>query len=146
MCQKILDPPGAHDQTVGVCARYHMHPPNTINQLRILSSATLIFFTTHKFCTIKRSVVGLQSTSLGLQPNPACGRACTQAHTSFQDDISTQDTLLSNFDFLHFIQILLSLKDQWWSFGPPLWDSGPILNAFDGHDDLGGCDKTFFIL
>ena len=38
---------------------------------------------------------------------------------------SSQDTLLSNFHFLHYIQILHCLKDQWWAFGPPLWASGP---------------------
>ena len=56
---------------------------------------------------------------------------------------SIQDTFLSNFDFLHYTQILHYLKDQWWAFCPPLWASGPILHASVGPDDLGGCGETF---
>ena len=94
---------------------------------------------------LKRAVVDLWPTTLGLQPNPACGRTCTQARSSSQDYKSCQDTLLNNFDFLHNTQTLQCLKDQWWAFGPPLSASGPILDAFFGWNDLGGSCKTFFI-
>ena len=33
------------------------------------------------------------------------------------------------------MQNLICLKDQWWAFDPPLWDSGPILNASVGQVD-----------
>ena len=49
---------------------------------------------------------------------------------------STQDTLQSNFCFLHYIQILLCSKDQWWALGP-------LLNAYIGLDDLRGRGQTF---
>ena len=34
---------------------------------------------------------------------------------------------------------------QWWAFGPPLWASGPFLNAHIGSDDLGGHSKFFLM-
>merc|ERR1712239_94108 len=46
---------------------------------------------------------------------------CMQAHPCNYKSI--QDTLLGNFDFLHYTQIHC-LKDQWWAFGPPLWAFG----------------------
>ena len=55
---------------------------------------------------------------------------------------STQDTLLSNFHFLHYTQIIHCLKYQWWAFGPSLWASGPNLNASADRDELGGHCKT----
>ena len=64
------------------------------------------------------------------------GCAYMQAHAWQYKSI--QDTLLSNFDFLHYTQILHCLKDQWWAFGPPLWAFGPILYASVGQNDLGG--------
>ena len=80
------------------------------------------------------------ATAGGMSPNSmlACMQACASPHYN-----STQDTLLSNFDFLHYPQIMHCLKVQWWAFGPPLLASGPILHASVGPDDLGGCGIFF---
>ena len=40
-----------------------------------------------------------------------------------------EDTHLSNFEFLHYTQILHCLNDQWWTFGLPLCASSPILHV-----------------
>ena len=44
-------------------------------------------------------------------------RACKRSIHPPKHYKSTQDTLLSNFHFLHYTQILHCLKDQWWLFG-----------------------------
>ena len=86
----------------------------------------------------KRSVVGLQATNVnllhttvGLWPN-----------LSPQHYKSTQDTLLSNFHFLHYTQIFHCSKEHWWAFSPTLLATGPILNASAGRYHLRGHNKT----
>ena len=61
----------------------------------------------------------------------SCMQPCSHTSTFIpQDHKLTQDSLLSNLDFLQYNQILHSLKDQWWAFNLILcWTSGPILSA-----------------
>ena len=80
------------------------------------------------------------STGLERRPTPMLPVTKQQPPKHFK---SNQDTLLSNFCFLHYIQVLHCLKDQWWAFGSPLWASGPQMNAYIGSDDLRGHGKTF---
>ena len=73
---------------------------------------------------------------------PKSGHAHMKTYASRQHYTSTQDTLLSNFDFLHYTKILHCLKDQYLAFGPPLWASGPVLHSLIGHHSLGGLSWT----
>ena len=67
----------------------------------------------------------------GMEPNS--WHAHMQANApSPQHYKLNENMLLSNFDFLHYTQILHSLKEQGWAFNPPLWASRPILNDFIG--------------
>ena len=86
------------------------------------------------------------SGGFGGPPAQSWGYTCMQAHECPQHLKSSQDTLCSNFNFLHYSQILHCLKDPWWALGRPLSASGPILNVSVGSDDLQGHGKTLFIL
>ena len=63
-------------------------------------------------------------------------RAHTESCASPQHYKSTHDTLLCNFDFFPYTQILHCLNDLLWAFGPALWASGRIMHASVGADDL----------
>ncbi len=60
----------------------------------------------------------------------ACSQACAWHYKSIPG------TLLSNFHFLHYTQILHCLKDQWWAFDPPLWAFGPIKKLDMTSEDM----------
>ncbi len=53
-----------------------------------------------------------------------------------------QDTILSNFDFLHYTQTHC-LKDQWWAFGPPLWAFGQILHTVHARKHVHNQSQKF---
>ena len=64
--------------------------------------------------------------------------AHTRACESPKHYKSTQDALLSKFDYFPYNQILHCLKYQWLSFNKILWTSEPNLD----QDDLGGPSGT----
>merc|ERR1712082_337347 len=62
-------------------------------------------------------------------------RPLMHANVTERNHKSIQDTLLSNFDFLHYTQIHC-LKDQWWAFGPPLQAFSPIKKLDMTFEDM----------
>ena len=108
----------------------------------------VLHMTTRQPCahasTCKRSVVGLLPTTTWdrtVQCVPPTPNLNPPQHYQ-----STEDTPPSNYCFLQHTQILHCLKDQCWASSQPLWDSGPILNAYTGSNDLRGHGKTCFNL